>query len=152
MMQMISSSLLVCERLKRLIASMTEQICSAGLQRSCTTFSFLATTHRRTKFGSQFDPEDALKNVTVAPMQDVDAELSEVKTAMMKLSAGHRDILVLVCVKGMRYEEVAEMLQIPVGTVRSRLSRAREQLLAVMDTPCTPANTNISAVRANIAA
>jgi DNA-directed RNA polymerase specialized sigma24 family protein len=44
----------------------------------------------------------------------------------------------MVCVKGMRYSEVSEALQIPVGTVRSRLSRARESLTALMETPRSP--------------
>ena len=94
---------------------------------------FVSGYHRRTKFGTQFDPEEALEKVAVAPTQDVDAELADVQRAINQLSADHREILVLICVKDMRYEEVAGKLQIPVGTVRSRLSRAREQLLAIMD-------------------
>jgi RNA polymerase sigma-70 factor (ECF subfamily) len=54
------------------------------------------------------------------------------------MSAEHREILVLVCVKGMQYQEVADMLEIPVGTVRSRLSRARNQLIALMEGPASP--------------
>ena len=44
---------------------------------------------------------------------------------MSKLSNDHREILTMVCVKDMPYQEVADALGIPVGTVRSRLSRAR---------------------------
>ena len=39
----------------------------------------------------------------------------------------------MVCVQGMRYEEASEELDIPVGTVRSRLSRARKQLQDLLD-------------------
>ncbi len=47
---------------------------------------------------------------------------------MNKLSEDHREILTLVCIKDMPYQDVADTLNIPVGTVRSRLSRARESL------------------------
>ena len=52
---------------------------------------------------------------------------------MQELSKEHREMLGLVCIRGLRYEEVSEMLQIPVGTVRSRLSRARKQLQDLLE-------------------
>jgi len=79
--------------------------------------------------------ETYLERASVAPTQDGRAELANVNRAMTLLSADHREILVLICAKGMSYGEVSEMLQIPVSTVRSRLSRAREQLQAITDTP-----------------
>jgi len=42
-------------------------------------------------------------------------------------------VLLLVGLEGMRYEEVAIVLDVPVGTVRSRLSRGREMLRRLMD-------------------
>src|SRR5262249_24452735 len=45
--------------------------------------------------------------------------------ALARLSAGDRDALLLYAWGGLRYEEVAAALRIPVGTVRSRLNRAR---------------------------
>ena len=39
-----------------------------------------------------------------------------------------RQVILLVGLEGMRYEEVAEILGVPIGTVRSRLSRGRDQL------------------------
>jgi RNA polymerase sigma-70 factor (ECF subfamily) len=51
--------------------------------------------------------------------------LSEVRRAMAELPEEQRSVLMLVCVEGMRYREVAEVLEIPEGTVMSRLSRAR---------------------------
>lgn len=51
--------------------------------------------------------------------------LAEVRRAMDALPEEQRIVLMLVCVEGMRYREVAEALDIPDGTVMSRLSRAR---------------------------
>jgi RNA polymerase sigma-70 factor, ECF subfamily len=56
--------------------------------------------------------------------EDVDM----VHTALDKLSPEFRQILVLRELEGCRYEQIAEILELPVGTVRSRLFRARLQL------------------------
>ncbi|WP_019953372.1 RNA polymerase sigma factor [Yoonia vestfoldensis] len=62
--------------------------------------------------------------------------LAEVRRAMQGLPDDQRIVLMLVCVEGMRYREVAEMLDIPEGTVMSRLSRARLALAdKLKDTP-----------------
>lgn len=52
----------------------------------------------------------------------------ELATALAALPARHRDVLLLVAWAGLGYEETARALDIPVGTVRSRLSRARRTL------------------------
>jgi RNA polymerase sigma-70 factor (ECF subfamily) len=110
---------------------------------------FATNYNRRAKFETRFDPEPYLEKRSVTPAQEIAAELADVKRAMMKLSADHREILVMVCVKEMRYEEVSALLQIPVGTVRSRLSRAREQLQVIMNTPFPPAIHAHAAVTAS---
>lgn len=51
-----------------------------------------------------------------------------VQAALTRLSPPHRTIVVLRDLQGLAYEEIAEVLGIPIGTVRSRLSRAREAL------------------------
>lgn len=51
--------------------------------------------------------------------------LAEVRRAMDRLPEDQRIVLMLVCVEGMRYRELAEALDIPLGTVMSRLSRGR---------------------------
>jgi RNA polymerase sigma factor (sigma-70 family) len=51
-----------------------------------------------------------------------------VRKAVAKLSEEHRTIVGLVLVEGLSYQEAAETLGVPVGTVTSRLARAREAL------------------------
>lgn len=52
----------------------------------------------------------------------------ELATALGGLSARHRDVVLLVAWAGLDYEEAAEALGVPVGTIRSRLHRARSRL------------------------
>jgi RNA polymerase sigma-70 factor (ECF subfamily) len=52
--------------------------------------------------------------------------------AIARLPADQRAVLLLVTLEEMSYEEVARTLGIPIGTVMSRLSRAREKLRAMM--------------------
>lgn len=54
--------------------------------------------------------------------------LTELSRAFDSLSQEHREVLHLVAVEGLKYEEAAGILEVPVGTVRSRLSRARSAL------------------------
>jgi RNA polymerase sigma-70 factor (ECF subfamily) len=59
--------------------------------------------------------------------------LAEVQEAFLRLSEDHREVLMLIAVEGLRYEEAASILNISVGTVKSRLSRARSALRALVD-------------------
>lgn len=63
------------------------------------------------------------------------AELQEVRRAVLRLPEEQRGALVLVAVDGLSYREAAEVLEVPVGTVTSRLSRAREALRATFAAP-----------------
>jgi len=62
------------------------------------------------------------------PAQDPMIELEEVAFAYWRLSPNHREILTLVGALGFGYEEAAEIVGCATGTVRSRLSRARDEL------------------------
>lgn len=67
---------------------------------------------------------------------DTEAERHEVQLrvhdALRRLAPDHRVIVVLRDLQGLAYEEIAEVLRMPIGTVRSRLSRAREALRALL--------------------
>jgi RNA polymerase sigma-70 factor (ECF subfamily) len=65
------------------------------------------------------------------PVNSLDSHLMlhEVQAAMQELSQDHREALMLICVEGLSYREAAEVLGVPMGTVTSRLLRARQALL-----------------------
>jgi RNA polymerase sigma-70 factor (ECF subfamily) len=57
--------------------------------------------------------------------------LNRVLEAMDKLPQEHRELIALVSIEGVSYQEAASILQIPIGTVTSRLVRARRALYAI---------------------
>jgi len=59
--------------------------------------------------------------------------LAEIERAFMSLSDHHREILNLVVIEGMTYEQSAEVLGVTMGTVKSRLSRARACLSGLLE-------------------
>jgi RNA polymerase sigma-70 factor (ECF subfamily) len=72
--------------------------------------------------------------VSTAPArQHTQLMLSEIQEAFLQLSEDHREVLMLIAVEGLRYEEAAQILEISVGTVKSRLSRARNALRGLVD-------------------
>jgi RNA polymerase sigma-70 factor (ECF subfamily) len=70
--------------------------------------------------------------LTRAPQQGRRLELRDLQRAIAKLPEEQRSVILLVGLEGMRYEEVAAVLDVPVGTIRSRLSRGREALRRLM--------------------
>ncbi|WP_285688289.1 RNA polymerase sigma factor [Actinoplanes sp. NBRC 103695] len=68
----------------------------------------------------------------VAAEVSAEAVRGPLATALRRLAKGDRDVLLLVAWSGLSYEEVAETLQIKIGTVRSRLHRARQQVRAAL--------------------
>ena len=60
------------------------------------------------------------------------ATLGEVRRLVLRLPEEQRAALLLVAVEGLSYREAAELLEVPVGTVTSRLARAREGLRAAL--------------------
>lgn len=72
-------------------------------------------------------PERATMEATV--------ELGDAALAMTELPHDQRQVIVLAGREGQRYEEMARVLKVPIGTVRSRLSRGRARLRELMDGP-----------------
>ncbi len=76
------------------------------------------------------DPlEDLPESMFSTPaVQDDKVALQEVSAVLMKMSPEHREVLVLISAAGLSYEEAAEVCGCAVGTVKSRLNRARIEL------------------------
>jgi RNA polymerase sigma-70 factor, ECF subfamily len=75
------------------------------------------------------DPETLLLQTDIATL---------VERAMSNLPDRFRQLLVLRELEGLSYQELADVLEIPIGTVMSRLSRARDALRAVLDSELKP--------------
>jgi RNA polymerase sigma-70 factor (ECF subfamily) len=71
-------------------------------------------------------------NGSHGPNQDLAVELQEVARGIGKLSRNHRRMIRVVAIREIPYDEAADRLNVPVGTVRSRLGRARNQLRSVL--------------------
>jgi RNA polymerase sigma-70 factor (ECF subfamily) len=75
---------------------------------------------------------EAGENVGEAVMER-EAELMSVQSAMARLPEEQRMAVSLVLVEGLPYKEAAEVLEVPIGTLTSRLARGREALQAMLD-------------------
>jgi RNA polymerase sigma-70 factor (ECF subfamily) len=67
-----------------------------------------------------------------SPQQIASVEYSQVYAALAKLDAKHREALMLVGAAGLSYDEAASVCGCPVGTVKSRVNRARAELARVL--------------------
>jgi len=86
---------------------------------------------RAAREGNSVDLSD-VPTLAVASNAIPSLELRDLEVAMGKLAPEQRQVILLVGLEGMAYEEVAAILKVPVGTVRSRLSRGRDQLRRLM--------------------
>ena len=75
------------------------------------------------------DPEGKhAASIAVLPEHDVQAELHELDRALSTLRDEQRQALLLVCAEGLSYMQAATACNCAVGTIKSRIARAREQL------------------------
>ena len=88
---------------------------------------------RSVREGVSVAVEDMAPVLTVNPRATATLELRDLEAAIDRLPQEQRQVILLVGLEGMRYEEVALILRVPVGTVRSRLSRGRDQLRRLME-------------------
>ncbi|KVE34617.1 sigma-70 family RNA polymerase sigma factor [Burkholderia sp. BDU5] len=79
------------------------------------------------------DEDDGPWRTLEAPAGQVDAlVLRDVQRMLYRLPLEQREVLLLVCVEELSYQEASTVLGVPVGTVMSRLSRAREHMRALL--------------------
>ena len=72
------------------------------------------------------------ERVGVAPAQDGAIDLADFRTALAKLPEEQREVLIMVGASGLSYEETAEICGVAVGTVKSRVNRARTRLAELL--------------------
>jgi RNA polymerase sigma-70 factor, ECF subfamily len=90
----------------------------------------LRSRGRRNKI---FLAEEAGENIGADSMER-ESELLSVQSAMAQLTEDQREAVSLVLVEGLPYREAAEVLDVPIGTLTSRLARGREALQALLGT------------------
>jgi len=94
--------------------------------------AWIDESRARSRSSRLFAPEEAGEAVGDAGAAAMEARLAarEVENAMAKLPQDQKVALALVLVEGLSYQEAADVLEIPAGTLTSRLVRGRAALLA----------------------
>jgi len=88
---------------------------------------------RRNRFRGDYDPDAAERLLSRAADQEDGLHLGDLRSAMMQLSPERREALLLVGAGGFSYEEAAAIAQCAVGTMKSRVARARRALEEMME-------------------
>jgi len=95
---------------------------------------------RRERAALDLSPQSA------APDQEEAADLQRLRDCFAALPLDQRSVLHLVAVEGLSYREAADALQIPVGTVMSRLARARALLRSLVQRTESPGRPHLHIV------
>jgi RNA polymerase sigma-70 factor (ECF subfamily) len=88
-----------------------------------------AAMTRRDEAAARLQPTHA------PPQQDDSVRLSQVRRAFLELPEEQRAVMHLVAIEELSYQEVAAVLGVPIGTVMSRIARARDRLRQIEDSP-----------------
>jgi RNA polymerase sigma-70 factor, ECF subfamily len=83
---------------------------------------------RRKRVPEQVMANDAEADLAVPSPRPASMEMCDALRGLAALPEGQKQVLLMVAVEGFRYGEVAKMLDVPIGTVMSRLSWARDRL------------------------
>ena len=126
---------LVQSALVRAIAK--QHLFKPGTNLRAWLFTLLHNQHvnevrRSVNQGISIDLEDASKDLVAVADTSAPRQLKELDEAIGRLPIEQRQVILLVGLEGMAYEEVAAILMVPIGTVRSRLSRGRAALRQLM--------------------
>jgi RNA polymerase sigma-70 factor (ECF subfamily) len=79
------------------------------------------------------DPDEVMAGMlSTPPEQHGRLDLDDLRTALAKLSVEQREVLLLIGAEGMSYEEAAQICGIKIGTVKSRVNRARARLAELL--------------------
>ncbi len=91
------------------------------------------TTIRKNARMTSWDPEIAERVLVEPATQHVGIELNDVQKALDKLPPVQREMLMLVAAEGVSYEEAAMIAGCAIGTVKSRVARARAALVLLLE-------------------
>ena len=97
--------------------------------------NLFVSQQRKKKLGGEVAHIDTVRDerYQIAANQERYLEFRDVVQALECLPEEQRSVLVLISVEDLSYAEAAQVLDIPIGTVMSRLSRGRERLRAMME-------------------
>ena len=87
---------------------------------------------RRSWRSTALDPEVAAETLVAADDPTAALELDELRRAMDMLPEEQREALILVGAAGLAYEEVSEITGVAIGTIKSRVSRARDRIALIL--------------------
>lgn len=92
-------------------------------------------TRARARRAQTFAPAEAGEAVGHDGHRDIErhVEIADVGAAMERLTSEQREVIGLVLVEGLAYKEAAAILDIPMGTLTSRLTRGRQALAAMLE-------------------
>ena len=91
---------------------------------------YVNNVRRAQREGPTIDVDQMASTLVATTDPTARRQLSEVDRELGHLSKGQREVVLLIGLEGMSYDEAAKILGVPIGTVRSRLGRAREALRA----------------------
>ncbi|MGO4573809.1 sigma-70 family RNA polymerase sigma factor [Microvirga sp. 2TAF3] len=95
---------------------------------------FIDRLRRQKRRGLQVGTEALADMASPDTGQDEQARMHDILAALDILPEEQRSVLLLVSVEDLSYEEAARALDVPIGTIMSRLSRARERMRRFMET------------------
>jgi len=104
----------------------------AGWLRRILYHLYIDEIRRKRRRGREQDINELADNLELSAPAPDNSAMKEFVQAVNRLSAEHRQILLLVSVEELSYRQIADELEIPLGTVMSRLARARERLRELM--------------------
>jgi RNA polymerase sigma-70 factor (ECF subfamily) len=93
-----------------------------------TIMTNLYRNQRRSTVRSNLVDLEGAVELAAPEVQNDPLERARLEAALNSLSEDHRAVLMLIVIEGYTYQQVASVLDIPIGTVMSRLSRARQQI------------------------
>src|SRR5438045_2565398 len=89
---------------------------------------YVNNVRRANREAGTIDIDDVSSSLVATTDPTASRQLYELEHALGQLAAEQREVILLVGLEGFSYEDAAKVLAVPVGTVRSRLSRGRESL------------------------